>query len=104
MLANLFSGMPDALNDETFDDLFKNEKIRVERILSQGQSSPESGWYDQDENEWVLVLQGAGTLVFESGEIAELKPGDHIHIPAHTRHKVSWTDPEAITLWLAVFY
>ncbi|MCG8471485.1 MAG: cupin domain-containing protein [Desulfobacterales bacterium] len=104
MLSNLFADIPKRLKEEQFDDLFKGETIRIERILSQGQSSPASGWYDQDENEWVMVLEGAGTLLFEDGREVTLKKGDHIHIPAHTRHRVTQTHPEKITHWMAVFY
>ncbi len=101
---NLFSALPDALSQEIFTDLLQHKNLRIERILSQGQTSPETGWYDQDENEWVLVVQGAGTLEFESGEAVTLRTGDHLNIPAHCRHKVSWTDPDQVTVWLAVFY
>lgn len=89
---------------EICEDLFKNKHIRIERILSQGQSSPESGWYDQDENEWVLVLKGSGTVVFEDGSQVKLKTGDYLNIPAHKKHRVSWTDPDRVTVWLAIFY
>nr|HQU73613.1 cupin domain-containing protein [Calditrichia bacterium] len=67
-------------------------------------ASPERGWYDQDEHEWVTVLQGRGRLLFEDGEIAELGAGDCLNIPAHRKHKVTWTDPDQITIWLAIFY
>ncbi len=101
---NLLSVLPDALSQEIFTDLLQHKNLRIERILSQGQSSPETGWYDQDEHEWVLVVQGAGTLEFESGEAVTLRTGDHLNIPAHCRHRVSWTDPDQVTVWLAIFY
>lgn len=87
-----------------FDDLIRHRHIRIERILSKGQTSPESGWYDQDEHEWMVVLQGAGTIAFEDGSEVKLAAGDYLNIPARQRHKVSWTDPETVTVWLAVFY
>lgn len=104
MSENLFSALPDTLPTEVTDVLLQNEKVRIERILSKGHTSPESRWYDQEENEWVIVLQGSGTLTFESGEEITLDPGDYLNIPAHRRHCVTWTQPDEVTIWLAVFY
>ena len=59
---------------------------------------------DQKENEWVIVLEGAGTIFFESGVEVNLKKGDYLNIPAHIRHKVTGTDPHSITIWLAIHY
>jgi cupin 2 domain-containing protein len=101
---NLFEHLPDNLSSECFDELVRNRSVRIERILSQGQVSPESGWYDQDEHEWVVMLQGRARLAFEDYPDVELVAGDYLMIPAHTRHRVSWTDPQMITIWLAVFY
>lgn len=103
-MANLFAALPERLDEELFETLMQSEDLRIERILSHGHRSPEEGWYDQSENEWILVLEGAGTLLFAEGGEVHLQKGDYLNIPAHTRHKVIWTDPEAITLWLAVFY
>jgi cupin 2 domain-containing protein len=104
MANNLFSSIPSEINHEIVEELIQRDNIRVERILSKGQTSPEAGWYDQIEHEWVTVLQGSGVILFEDGEEVRLQAGDHISIPAHRRHKVSWTDPEQVTVWLAVFY
>ncbi|MBP0049266.1 cupin domain-containing protein [Marinobacterium sp. AK62] len=103
-MSNLKDNIPAELPQEVFTDLLVAEGVRIERILSQGHSSPASGWYDQDEHEWVLVLEGAGELTFENGDKVQLRAGDYLNIPAHTRHRVSWTDPEQRTVWLAVFY
>ncbi|MGF1755137.1 cupin domain-containing protein [Vibrio makurazakiensis] len=101
---NLLSDIPSQLPDEIFEDLVATPNVRIERILSKGHSSPEQGWYDQSENEWVMVLQGTGTLVFEDGRQIVLNTGDYINIPAHDKHKVASTDEEQVTVWLAVFY
>ncbi|EKO3982838.1 cupin domain-containing protein [Vibrio fluvialis] len=101
---NLFETIPAELPNEQFTDLLRHRHVRIERILSKGHTSPESGWYDQDEHEWVLVLQGCGTVEFDNGESTTLNVGDYLNIPAHTRHKVRYTSPEQVTLWLAVFY
>ena len=83
---NLFDDIPDDLPEELFEQLLESSGVRIERIISRGHSSPESGWYDQEENEWVLVLKGEGRLRFEQDErLVELAAGDYINIPAHTR-------------------
>ncbi|GAA0796362.1 cupin domain-containing protein [Marinobacterium sediminicola] len=103
-MTNLHDDIPAELPQEVFTDLLNAGTVRIERILSHGQTSPDSGWYDQDEHEWVLVLQGGGELTFDNGDSIRLGPGDYLNIPAHTRHRVSWTDSELTTIWLAVFY
>ena len=102
--ANINDLIPDDLGAEAYNDIVRTPGVRIERIVSMGHTSPESGWYDQEENEWVIVLQGSGTLTFEDGSTAHLSKGDHINIPAHRKHRVSWTDPTQLTIWLAVFY
>ncbi len=101
---NIYESIPDNIPNEVFLDVLKGQNIRIERILSKGQTSPQTGWYDQDENEWVIVLQGSGTILFEDGKEVTLGPGDYLNIERHQRHKVTWTDPDRTTLWLAVFY
>jgi cupin 2 domain-containing protein len=78
---------------------------RIERIVSTGQASPPGFWYDQDRDEWVVVLSGAAGLLVE-GENAPraFRPGDHVHLPAHCRHRVEWTDGAGPTVWLAVHF
>ena len=103
-MPNIYADIPSSLPNEMFNALISNENIRIERILSHGHSSPEEGWYNQDENEWVIVLEGSGTIQFENGRDQILNRGDYLNIPAHTKHKVTRTDPNNITIWLAVFY
>ena len=103
--SNLFEGLPRSLPDELTDVLVRSETVRVERIVSTGHRSPELFWYDQDENEWVVVLKGEATLRFEGQEeLRRLGPGDHVTIPAHCRHRVESTASGEPTVWLAVFY
>ena len=101
---NIFSSIPQNLQTEVFEDILRSHSVRIERILSQGQTSPGTGWYDQDEHEWVMVLEGSASLEFEDGSRCDLSAGDYLNIPAHTKHKVIWTDPDRVTIWLAVFY
>ncbi|WP_105168040.1 cupin domain-containing protein [Pseudoalteromonas sp. T1lg23B] len=104
MLQNLLANLPQDTNQEHFEDLLSAKHLRIERIVSYGQTSPDSFWYDQDEHEWVMVLAGCGTVEFIDGEKHVLKCGDFLNIPAHTKHRVSHTAPSEATVWLAVFY
>lgn len=101
---NLLSNIPVAIPDEIFEEVHSSTNVRIERIISQGHCSPENDWYDQEENEWVLVVRGEGVLEFEGGEEVRLTAGDYMNIPAHKKHRVTWTDPDKETIWLAVFY
>ena len=102
-VANLFSFIPSQLPVELTEILHQDAKIRIERIVSQGHTSPEAFWYDQDADEWVLLLRGAARLRFDDA-VVEMRPGDYLHIAAHKRHRVEWTDPEQMTVWLAVYW
>lgn len=101
---SLLNALPRQLPQEQFDALLTRPGLRIERIVSTGQASPPDHWYDQEEHEWVLVLQGAGRLAFEDGRELLLQPGDAIELPAHFKHRVAWTDPDQPTVWLAVFW
>jgi len=104
MMDNIFSSLPENLDEEAFDELLRSENVRIERIVSLGHASPPEGWYDQSENEWVVVLEGSGSILFENGTKVTLEKGDCLDIPSRVRHKVTWTDPDKPTIWLAVFY
>ncbi len=104
MIGNIFDKLPVELAEEEFLELVRSKMVRIERIVSRGQSSPASGWYDQEEHEWVMVLEGSATIQFADGREQELQRGDYLLLPAHVKHRVSRTDPNQLTLWLAVFY
>ncbi|QUI69156.1 cupin domain-containing protein (plasmid) [Pseudoalteromonas piscicida] len=101
---NFLKDIPAGLTEEVFETVLSHSNIRIERIVSNGHTSPSSGYYDQDENEWVLVLQGCAELIFGDGKTITLKAGDSLNIPAHQKHKVSYTDTLEPTIWLAIFY
>jgi cupin 2 domain-containing protein len=105
MIENLLSGFPTDAPKEQVAELLSRPNLRIERIVSTGQSSPPDFWYDQPDAEWVLVLQGEALLRFEDEDDARrLKAGDFVEIAAHRRHRVDWTDPTQPTIWLAVHY
>jgi cupin 2 domain-containing protein len=106
--ANLLTDVPAAdLPGELVQTLLSGDGgFRVERIVSTGgHASLEQFWYDQAQHEWVLLVSGAARLRFEGAdEPVDLVPGSYLDIPAHTRHRVEWTDPTRVTVWLAIHY
>ena len=105
-IENIFSlsELPDSSKEEIFTTLVNSVNVRIERIVSCGQKSPEDFWYDQNENEWVILLKGYATLEFEQSGIIELNEGNHLNIPAHQKHRVVATSANPECVWLAVFY
>jgi len=102
---NLFAGIPGTLAAEEITTLLTTPNVRIERIVSRGHTSPPGFWYDQPQAEWVIVLAGSAAVAFEGEASARtLTRGDHVHIPAHTRHRVVSTDTGEPTVWLAVHY
>lgn len=102
---NLFDDISVSALDEQFVTLLEAAGFTLERIVSTGQASPAGHWYDQDRAEWVLLLRGSAALLFEGEtETRSLKPGDWVHIPAHARHRVAWTDADQPTVWLALHH
>ena len=100
---NLFDQIPEPVSKELFTTLLLADNIRVERIISFGQKSPDAFWYDQPDHEWVLLLEGSAQLRVDDRQV-DLSPGDYLNIPAGCRHRVEKTDPDRRTVWLAIFY
>lgn len=102
---NLFNDIPADLREEYFETLAEADAVRIERIVSDGHATPPGEWYDQERDEWVLLVSGGATLRFEGcSEPLVLGPGDHVLIPAGSRHRVERTDSGKKTVWLAVHY
>lgn len=100
---NLFKNIPDTLPDELTSVLAENKNMKIERIVSDGHASPEGFWYDQEQNEWVLLISGSAVLTVEDKKV-ELNAGDYLLIPAHQRHRIESTSAIEKTIWLAVFF
>ena len=90
-----------SFNKELTDLLLEKDTIRIERIVSYGQTT---SWYDQTENEIVFLLQGRAELEYANGATEKLQQGDWVNIPAHTQHRVSYTSENPKCIWLAIFY
>lgn len=103
---NLRRNLPSRpLADELTDRLIEQPNVLIERIVSTGQATPDGQWYDQDRDEWVLLVAGAARLRIEGeSEDRELGEGDWVLLPAHCRHRVTWTRAEPPTVWLAVHF
>jgi cupin 2 domain-containing protein len=102
---NIFSDIPEHLPNELFESILKKGGIEIERIVSKGHITAAGEWYDQNWDEWVMLLQGQATLVFQvDAETVLLKAGDYLLIPAHCRHRVEWTDASVETIWLAIHW
>lgn len=104
--ANLFdvSGVDMNMPDELTQVIAEGKNVRIERIVSTGQSSPENFWYDQPQAEWAMVLAGAAEIEFADGNVSALSAGDALLIPSHKRHRVKSTAVDKPTIWLAVFF
>jgi cupin 2 domain-containing protein len=104
-LNNIFSKIPEVIQDEISETLLKTKDLKLERIVSSGQRTPEGEWYDQDTDEWVILLSGSAGLLFENEkEVFTMNIGDYVHIKPHQRHRVEWTDREQKTVWLALHF
>ncbi len=104
-IKNILRDIPNNIPEEIIEEIVSSENIRLERIISKGHSSPPNFWYNQEENEWVILIKGKAKLKFsDENELVELNTGDYINIPSHKKHRVEWTDPKSETIWLAVFY
>ena len=101
---NFFTEIPHQIEKEIIETLVKSNIVRIERIISDNHSSPKDFWYDQKENEFVIVLKGEGIIEFENGEKVVLKEGDYLIIPSHKKHRVDRTSEKEKTIWLAIFY
>jgi len=102
---NIFAYIPNTLRDELIETILQTSNFRIERIVSYGHCSREGFWYDQSENELVILLKGNASLRFENkSQLIKMKQGDYVHIEKHVRHRVESTNPEKETIWLAVYY
>ena len=102
---HIHADIPAVLPVELVHVLAAGNGTRIERIVSKGHCSPPDFWYDQPENEWVLLLQGQALLRFEQPDrTLQLETGNYVNILAHEKHRVEWTTSDTETIWLAVFY
>ena len=102
--SNIFKNIPETLKDELFEDIVNSKNIKIERIISDGQTSPKEGWHCSKQNEWVIMLQGEAILSYETEDDIKLNRGEYISIPAFLKHRVSYTSKSEKSIWLAIYY
>ena len=59
---NLFARLARTNTDEEITALLTAPNVRIERIVSTGQASPPGFWWDQEWDEWVVLLSGSAGL------------------------------------------
>ncbi|MBU4261128.1 MAG: cupin domain-containing protein [Proteobacteria bacterium] len=102
---NIFSKIPAELPQELFEKIVDQGSFTLERIVSKAHATPAGEWYDQEKNEWVILLKGAaGLRIAGSDDLVVLAPGDYVFLPAHCKHRVEWTASDRETIWLALHY
>lgn len=100
---NIFELPPDLRGDsEIYERLAEGKSVVVERIISTGQVTPDGKWFDQKQDEWVVLMQGEATIAYSNGPSAHLKAGDYVFIPAHVKHRVEYTSADPPCIWLAI--
>jgi cupin 2 domain-containing protein len=103
-VTNLFDDVPAHADIESFTPILLREGIRIERIVSTGQSTPAENPHRQGHDEWVVLLAGAAGLRIEGEGERNLRPGDYVLIVANRAHWVTWTAKDNPTIWLAVHF
>ena len=56
-IGNLFADVPLHADNEALDKLLAGGRFRLERIVSTGQATAPGEWYDQEDDEWVVLLK-----------------------------------------------
>ena len=82
---------------EDLSTLLSHKNIKINRIVSSDDVEPVE--YIQEEDEWLILLEGQATLLIDNNEKV-LTKGDTLFIPAKVPHKVLETKDG--TVWLTV--
>ncbi|KAF0151926.1 MAG: lipid A 3-O-deacylase [Ignavibacteria bacterium] len=101
---NIFAELPKELPEEIFEKIIECKDLLLERIISDGHSSAPNFWYDDNKNEFVMLLSGSAKILYDDGTSFFLLPGDYFIIPAHQKHRVEETDKNQKTIWFALHY
>ena len=104
LMTNIFENIGVGTENEAFIELLSRPGIRIERIVSNGHFTPVNAPFDQEDDEWVLLLRGSASLWIDGDGVRDLRPGDHVLIPAHRLHRVTRTADNEPTVWLAIHF
>lgn len=100
---NIFSHIAETGEEEQFNLLLKSPNCRIDRIVSAGHSSPKGFWYDQENDEFILLVQGEATIEFEDRGMVTMKAGDYLLIPQGCKHRLENSSVDPVCIWLCVF-
>lgn len=103
-MKNIFDLPANLPHEELFEVLLTQSNLKIERIISIGQTTAPGSWYDQEQAEWVILLQGEACIAYEGGSSDVLRSGDYLLIPPHQKHRVDYTSSEPPCIWLAVHF
>lgn len=101
---NIFAGLPENMPEEIFESIIESKDFLLEKIISDGHNSPQNFWYDQEKNEFVMLMRGSAKIIYDDGKSFSLSAGEYLIIPAHQKHRVEETDKNQKTIWLALHY
>jgi len=87
-------------NAETFTTLLEHKNIKINRIVSSADVEPVE--YNQEEDEWLVLLEGEATLLIDKKEEV-LTKGETFFIPAKTPHTVLKTSDGTVWLTIHIF-
>ena len=104
MITNIFDNIQPTSDKELIEVLLQNKNIIIERIVSYGFPTPDGFWYNQDKNEWVLLLNGNAEIEFKDGKVMRLKAGDYLFISANQEHRVNHISKNNNCIWLAFYF
>ena len=102
-MKNLLKSIPKNISKELFETLVENEHIHIERIISQGHTSPKKGWYNQEKNEWMsmAVRKLNETIKKNNTEMDNLLYEKDAHLAAWLAH-FEKTKVEVNTMYMAM--
>lgn len=96
-LYNVFKNIKFSSDGEIEEKIYEDEGLKIIRTVSLDQVT---GFYDQEELEFVFLLRGKAQIEYDDGRIIKLEKGDTLEIRPHEIHRVSWQE-EAV--WLCIF-
>lgn len=99
---NIYNQPDNIKGEEIFEILQKGEGTIIEKISTIKQYSEPGQWYDQELDEWVLLLKGKAVIEIKNESLIALDEGDYIFLPAHKIHRIKQTSNNPPCIWLAV--
>jgi len=97
-MSNIYDFELPKLDSEIFTTLLQNRSVEIKRVVSNTLKTSQN--FVSQKDEWVIVLKGCAKLEI-NGIVHKLKTGDHILIPANTKHTLLKT--KKVVIWLAVY-